>query len=625
MKLKKLNLKSAISVVALAALSSFAQDVERPNILWLTCEDNNVNWVGCYGNPEAETPNIDALAAEGFQYMHAYASAPVCAPSRSTWITGVNAISMGTHPMRSRYQIPHDRIPYYPDLLKANGYFVGNAKKTDFNIGGRSDSECWDNAGNVSWQKLKDNQPFFQVVNSVKSHESKAQGEVEDTRHDPENVRLRAYHPDVPDVRKNYAKYHDAMQNMDGDIGHALKRLEEMGLADNTIVIHNSDHGGVMPRSKRYLFQSGLHCPLIIRIPEKYKHLWPAEKPGMKVDRLVSFVDMPKTWMSITGSEVPNHMQGRVFLGSDAEPESDYHFAFRGRMDERCESARAVSDKQYLYIRNYMPYAPWMQHLDYLWKMKATQAWEKEVVAGKASEVQARFFAPKGWTEELYDMEKDPDNVNNLIENPEYREVADRMHVALQGWQVKIHDSGLLPESEMVRRAAANKLTIYDLVRDPKLYDLPALLGAADLALAKDPANLPKLTALLDSPDCGLRYWGIVGCFLLDDVAAGQKCLNDESHEIRAMAAWLLVRAGDKKQGLRSLENLIREESYALLKVLNIVDWLGEDAEPLIPALKDIQFTGKNTATYDDYERILEYQGRMYKNLQAKLGFEPNN
>ena len=114
--------------MALAALSSFAQDVERPNILWLTCEDNNVNWVGCYGNPEAETPNIDALAAEGFQYMHAYASAPVCAPSRSTWITGVNAVSMGTHPMRSRYQIPHDRIPYYPDLMKANGYFVGNAR-----------------------------------------------------------------------------------------------------------------------------------------------------------------------------------------------------------------------------------------------------------------------------------------------------------------------------------------------------------------------------------------------------------------------------------------------------------------------------------------------------------------
>ena len=122
-----------------ASLCSVANAADRPNILWLTCEDNNVNWVGCYGNPHADTPNIDKLATEGFQYMHCYANAPVCAPSRSTWITGVHALSMGTHPMRSRYPIPHDTIKYYPDLLKKAGYYVGNAKKTDYNIGGRDD------------------------------------------------------------------------------------------------------------------------------------------------------------------------------------------------------------------------------------------------------------------------------------------------------------------------------------------------------------------------------------------------------------------------------------------------------------------------------------------------------
>ena len=136
-------------------LCADTSSLERPNILWLTSEDNSIDWVGCYGNSNAKTPNIDQLAADGFQYMHAYASAPVCAPSRSTWITGINAISMGTHPMRSRYNIPHDLIAYYPDLLRANGYTVGNDKKTDYNIGGRPDADCWDNPKKVNWATLK--------------------------------------------------------------------------------------------------------------------------------------------------------------------------------------------------------------------------------------------------------------------------------------------------------------------------------------------------------------------------------------------------------------------------------------------------------------------------------------
>ena len=181
------------TVLIVSGLSSVVGD-DRPNILWLTCEDNNVNWVGCYGNPHADTPNIDALAAEGFQYMHCYANAPVCAPSRSTWITGVHAVSMGTHPMRSRYEIPHDRIKYYPDLLKKAGYYVGNAGKTDYNIGGRDDKSPWD-TGKLDWNTLKQQQPFFMIVNNTKSHESKAFGDVTQTTHSPSDVRLAEYIP----------------------------------------------------------------------------------------------------------------------------------------------------------------------------------------------------------------------------------------------------------------------------------------------------------------------------------------------------------------------------------------------------------------------------------------------
>ena len=589
-----------LSYAFIAGLSLLVQAGERPNILWLTSEDNNVNWIGCYGNPHVNSPNIDQLATEGFRYTHAYANAPVCAPSRSTWITGVHALSMGTHPMRSRYNIPHDLIKYYPDHLKTSGYYVGNDKKTDFNIGGRKDSDCWDNSAEVEWDKLKNNQPFFQVINSTQSHESNAFGDFRKTKHSPKDIILRKYHPDLPTMRMNYAKYHDAIQGMDQAIGDALKQLEALELADNTIVIYNSDHGGVLPRSKRFLFSSGIHCPLIIRIPEKYKDLWPAEKPGMTVDRIVSFIDMPATWLRITDTKIPAIMQGQAFLGTEPQPERAFHYAYRTRMDERNENARAICDKQFLYIRNYMPYTPWMQPLNYLWKMKATQAWVEHVESGKASEIEARFFKPKGWTEELYDMEQDPDSIHNLIDNPEYAEVIKRMQSNLRSWQEKVFDTGMLPESEMVKLAAQNNTTIYQVARDRSLYNLPQLMDAADLALEENESNLLALRGLLKSSDIGLRYWGIVGCFLLNDTQSALKCLEDDSHEVRAMAGWLLLRSGEKKAGLQCLEHLLKENSYATLSVLNIIDWAGDDAKPLLPTVQSLKV--KN------YERKMQLQ-----------------
>jgi arylsulfatase A-like enzyme len=178
---------------------------------------------------------------------------------------------MGTQNMRSRYPIPHGEIKYYPDILRANGYYCANYPKTDYNIGGRPDKACWDNPGPVDWEALKKHQPFFQVINCGMSHESQAKYRLDKTRHSPDDVVLHKYHPDDPTIRKNYARYYDCVANMDGFEAKQLKALEEAGLAENTIVIYCSDHGGVLPRSKRFLFDSGLHSPLIIRIPEKFK------------------------------------------------------------------------------------------------------------------------------------------------------------------------------------------------------------------------------------------------------------------------------------------------------------------------------------------------------------------
>ena len=578
--------------IVCAVLSPFAPAADRPNILWLTCEDNNVNWVGCYGNPHAETPHIDKLAAEGVQYMHCYANAPVCAPSRSTWITGIHALSMGTHPMRSRYRIPHDTIKYYPDLLKKAGYFVGNAKKTDYNIGGRDDKSPWD-TDKADWGELKRKQPFFMVINSTKSHESRAFGDVNNTTHSPNDVRLAKYHPDIPDMRKNYAHYHDQMKKMDAEIGQALTHLKQAGLAENTIVIHNSDHGGVMARSKRFLFNSGTHCPLIIRIPEKFKHLRPAQ-PGTQIDTLVSFIDMTKTWLSVCGAETPDYLQGKVFLGPEAESR-DYHVSFRARMDERCDNVRAIRDQTFLYIRNYMPYAPWGQHLNYLWNMRATQAWEQHHLAGQTNAITGRFFGTKPM-EELYDTSTDPDNVHNLIDDPAYAKQVRRLSRAMDAWQLEHYDSALLPESEMVKRADEAGKTIYELVRDPKLYDLKAYQHMAALALEQEAGHLPTFYRHLTHPDSGIRYWAMIGCFNLQtsvslDMASIRRALKDDSHHVRIMAAWIVYRTGDKAAAQACWNALLRESSYASLKIFNIIDWIGDGSEPYAEAMKACQYS----------------------------------
>ncbi|MBT4276013.1 MAG: sulfatase-like hydrolase/transferase, partial [Verrucomicrobia bacterium] len=230
---------------------------ERPNILWITSEDNGISWVSCYGGVNVVTPAIDKLAQEGFRYRYCFDNAAVCAPTRSCWITGMYGISNGTQPMRSRNLIPHDKIPYYPDLLRKSGYHTSNPTKTDYNIGGREDKECWDYKGGkepYGWRMRQPDQPFFAVVNIGNSHESRAHGKVDNTRHDPAKMQLHSYHPDLPVIRQNYAKYADAVEDMDRGIKRCLNALKEDGLYEDTIIIYNSDHGGVMARSKRFLY-----------------------------------------------------------------------------------------------------------------------------------------------------------------------------------------------------------------------------------------------------------------------------------------------------------------------------------------------------------------------------------
>jgi N-sulfoglucosamine sulfohydrolase len=308
---------SIIVFLAFVTTGFTRKDPELPNILWITSEDNS-RLLGCYGDDFATTPHLDQLASEGFLYTHAYANTPVCAPARNTIITGVHACSNGNEQMRSTY-LKSEKVRFYTEFLQSQGYYCTNNSKTDYNTRPVDLKTMWDESSrNAHYKNRAQGQPFFAIFNLTVSHESSIHKSIpnDELRHRPEDVSLPPYHPDTPEMRHDWAQYYDKVEDMDTQVGALLRELEEAGLAENTIVFYYSDHGGVLGRSKRYLFETGTHVPMIVRIPEKYKHLYPAETPGSKVDRLVSFVDLAPTLLSLIGLEAPEYMQGNAFLGS---------------------------------------------------------------------------------------------------------------------------------------------------------------------------------------------------------------------------------------------------------------------------------------------------------------------
>ena len=564
--------------------------VIKPNILWITSEDNSIEWISCYGSKNAKTPNIDQLAKEGFRYLYCFDNGAVCAPTRSSWITGMHSISNGTQPMRSGFEIPAT-ISFYNELLQKAGYFTSNCSKTDYNLRGpkgRNPKEFWDYSGGDyagTWKKRKEGQPFFTVYNIGDSHESRAFGDHKDESIDPEKMILAPYHPDLPEMRNTYAKYASAISRMDSLVGQAIENLKQDGLYENTIIVYNSDHGGVLARSKRFLYSSGIHCPLIVRIPEKMKALYPKGKtPGSTMDRIVSFIDMPKTWVSLTGAEMTDNFQGRIFLGPNTEPESQYHFSWRERADERFDNVRVMRDKQFAYHKNYAPFAPNGQYLAYMHNMKATGAWERHHLAGKTNAVTGRFFEPRP-SEEFYDNFKDFHNIDNQIDDPLHQTKIKELKKELRRQQLKYFDSGLMPEEMRNRIIKEKNTTVYAFVRDPKLYPLAQYLDYSDLALTRKKKNLKTFIKGLADEDPVKRYWSVIGLLLLEKQAKSaiselKKVLGDRD-EIPAFAAWAIYKAGGKTFAEKwMLEAITQNPGNKTLA--NIFDWMGTASHSLL-------------------------------------------
>jgi len=558
---------------------------ELPNILWLTSEDNSP-FLGCYGDKFATTPNLDKLASEGFMYTHAYANAPVCAPTRNTILTGVYACSGGNQHMRSYYP-KSDILKTYPEYLHKAGYYCTNNVKTDYNLGNFDDKAIWDDCSRTAHYKNRPKgKPFFAVFNTTISHESSVHKWTpsEELRHSPEKVTLPPYHPDTPEMRHDWAQYYDKVEDMDTQIGKWLKELDDLGLAENTIVFYYGDHGGVIARSKRYVYETGTRVPFIIRIPEKYKYLFPAKTPGSKVDRPISFVDLVPTLLSIIGVEIPDYLQGNAFLGQQKTEDPEYAFMFRGRMDERYDMCRAVRDQKYRYIRNYMPYRIYGQHLEYLWLAPSTRSWEQAYENGKCNAVQSIFWNPKP-AEELYDTENDPWEVNNLAENSDYKEVLERMRKANRDWESRIKDTGFIPEADQIDRS--NGMPMYDYMRSGKV-NLDEIIEAAETATMGKEENLGKLKEYLNNKESAVRYWGATGLLILKDKATPateelKNALKDPSADVVVVAAEALYNLGEKETARKALLSVLENPNeFARCRALNTIDCINENSPEII-------------------------------------------
>jgi len=564
---------------------------EVPNVLWLVSEDNSP-LLGCYGNDFATTPNLDQLASEGFLYSHAYANAPVCAPARNTIITGVYASSNGNEHMRSNYPLS-DEIRAFPEYLQKAGYYCTNNSKTDYNTSSIDVKEIWnENSSRAHYKNRDPGQPFFAIFNSSITHEGSIHDSLPDEqlRHNPDAVSIPPYHPSTEAIKHDWAQYYDKVEDMDKWVGEKLQELEDLGLADNTIVFYYGDHGGVLPRSKRFVYETGTRVPFIIRIPEKYKHFFPARSSGSTVNRLISFVDLAPTLLSIAGIKIPDFMQGDAFLGSQKTDDPEYVHMFRGRMDERYDMSRAVRDRKYRYIRNYMPHRIYGQHLEYLWRAPSMQSWEETCLNGDCDSIQNAFWNSKP-PEELYDTENDPWEVNNLANDPAYSEVLDRMRIANLDKLLKIKDAGFIPEAD--RNSRIGDKSGYDYMRSDKV-NLESLIEAAEISSMGDPSHLKKMIDFLKEDDSAIRYWGVTGILILGDrvVLANEELislLDDTSADVVATAAEALFNVGEVELAKKALLNILaNSEEFGRCHALNVIDIVEDESSEIIEGVAEM-------------------------------------
>ena len=568
---------------------------EKPNVLWITCEDISP-YLGSYGFEQALTPNLDKLAEQGIRFTHAFANAPVCGVARTTLLTGMYAPTTGTHNFRTNTQLP-ESIPAYPKILRKAGYYCTNNYKKDYNSSYQTDKSLWDESSKKAhYKNRKEGEPFFSVFNITTTHESQlavdeikdyvANGDIPKTpRINPSAIKLPPYHPDVPEIREDWARFHDLITLMDRKVGEFLQELKDNNLEDNTIVFFYSDHGGMLSRSKRYLYNVGTQVPFIVYVPEKWRQLI-AYEPGSTEDGFVSFVDFPKTLLSLVNCEVPAEMQGKVFLGKDKETKPEYVYFYRDRMSERYDFNRAVTDGEYYFIQNFVPHRPRGRSTRYGYTVQQNwRANEKSFEIGNSNAVQSQFYQPKQ-TVELFNTEIDPWHITNIAEEKESTEKIVELSEELDRWMLEIRDIGLIPEPMFHDLVGEGKkyATIYEYAQSDD-YEIERILPIAKLAAQGNIEDKKDFLTFIKDSNPIVRYWGAYGLFRIaqvDKAIQKELILLIESDKIpvnRLLAGQALAMSGAKQKAFNYLykETKNARDGYVFLFGLNALQYSHTD------------------------------------------------
>ena len=590
------------AAVLFAGFVSSSVLAKSPNILWISCEDISPH-LACYGDPHAITPNLDRLAAEGVRYTHAFTAAGVCAPCRSTIITGMYQNSIGTHHMRSSATLP-DWLRPFPMYLRDAGYYCTNNSKTDYQFKNPSPREIWDESGGKAHWKNRGtaDQPFFAVFNFTGCHESGIASEAkyetvtasltEDERQDARALTtLPPYYPDTAIVREDWKRNYELITAMDDWAGDLIEELKRADQYENTVIFFWSDHGVGLPRAKRWLYDSGTRIPLIVRIPESFR-VGDQGVPGMVDSQLVNSTDFGPTVLRLAGLSVPDYVQGRAFLGHDLSPNRRYVYGARDRMDERYDIIRAVRDNRYRYIRNFEPLKPYYQYMNTPEKGATMQEIRRIEASGNVPDDVALFTAKAKPVEELYDVQNDPHEVRNLALDPAHAARLTAMRRALRQWQNEVGDVGLIPEAEIDRQehAAGSRYAI--LHGDAGTTD--ALRRLVDMATKASggPQELDDLREGLADEDPSIRYWAATGIGNIGAQASVAKSqildsLSDASPSVRIAAARAAAALGETDAALKTLgEELRSEHQWGRLAAAIVLDEMDRQAAPAADDLK---------------------------------------
>lgn len=435
-------------------------DLPKPNILWILLEDTSP-LISCYGDSSVPTPNIDQLAKDGVVFTNAFMPAPVCSASRSSMITGIMSTTLGLHnhhssrTEESAIYLP-DSIQTIPELFKEVGYFTFNNGKDDYNFTyDRRDLYDQDysyhplygkSGDRYKIEELKDKTPFFgqiQMYGGKEIFSSKFKERVESPI-DRSTIQLPPYLPDHPAILEEYANHYDAIQITDRRLGEIIEDLKEAGLLENTIVFFFSDHGMRLTRHKQFLYDGGIHVPLIIADFTKNQEL----TSGTFNERMVSGIDLGVTSLAMANISIPEYMEGIDFMDESKE-EREYVISSRDRCDFTIDRIRSVRSKDYKYIRNFMTDRSYLQpsYMDYD-KVEFVEVMKQLYDNGELNETQARFSSPERPDKELYDLVNDPYEINSLANDPQYKEILNKYEKVLDDWIVQTNDQGQYPENE---------------------------------------------------------------------------------------------------------------------------------------------------------------------------------